>query len=44
MNEAGRELLLQAEESVREAQSAGWPNRMSPHRPGPRCASGRATS
>jgi hypothetical protein len=25
--QAGRELLLQAEESVREAQAAGWPNR-----------------
>jgi hypothetical protein len=33
LSQAGRELLLQAEESVREAQSAGWPNRTSPNRP-----------
>jgi hypothetical protein len=30
LSQGGRELLLHAEESVREAQSAGWPNRTSP--------------
>jgi hypothetical protein len=29
LSQAGRELFLQAEDSVREAQSAGWPNRTS---------------
>ncbi len=29
LSQAGRELFLQAEDSVREAQTAGWPNRTS---------------
>jgi len=29
LSQAGRELFLQAEDSIREAQSAGWPNRTS---------------
>ena len=29
LSQAGQELFLQAEESVREAQAAGWPNRTS---------------
>jgi len=33
ISQAGRELFLQAEESVREARSAGWPNRTSPTTP-----------
>jgi hypothetical protein len=30
LSQAGRELLLRAEESTREAQSSGWPNRTMP--------------
>ena len=33
LSQAGHELFLQAEDSVREAQSAGWPNRTSPTTP-----------
>lgn len=29
LSQAGRELFLQAEDSIREAQAAGWPNRAS---------------
>jgi hypothetical protein len=33
LSQAGRELFLQAEDSIREAQSAGWPNRTSANTP-----------
>jgi hypothetical protein len=33
LSQAGQELFLQAEDSVREAQSAGWPNRTSANTP-----------
>jgi hypothetical protein len=33
LSQAGQELFLQAENSVREAQAAGWPNRTSPTTP-----------
>lgn len=33
LSQAGRELFLQAEDSIQEAQSAGWPNRTSPTTP-----------
>jgi hypothetical protein len=33
LSQAGQELFLQAEDSVREAQSAGWPNRTNANTP-----------
>lgn len=33
LSQAGQELFLQAEDSVREAQAAGWPNRTSANTP-----------
>ena len=33
LSQSGRDLFLQAEDSVREAQSAGWPNRTSANTP-----------
>jgi hypothetical protein len=33
LSQAGRELFLRAEDSVREAQSAGWPNRTGANTP-----------
>ncbi|HEX8557503.1 MAG TPA: hypothetical protein VF668_05350 [Pyrinomonadaceae bacterium] len=33
LSQGGRELFLQAEESVSEAQSAGWPHKTSPNTP-----------